>query len=186
MIIGDLVVSGFGESIRASGFPHENKDKTATMNRERAIKLAHAPIGSGHDSFLKGITVSADVTASQAWWMQFMRYHFVDIVSSTSKMHSLLKLDLDEICNTYVNRRTINFLNELIEQHEKETCGITKKEIWNRILYNVPMGLELKGRVITNFLQLKTIYKQRKNHRLGEWDTFSAWIEELDEWRLIT
>lgn len=30
-----------------------------------------------------------DVTATNVWWMQCERYHFVQIVSSMSKMHKL-------------------------------------------------------------------------------------------------
>lgn len=45
--------------------------------------LANAKIGSGHDCFLKGITVSFDIKYPVYWSPQFQRYHFADIVSST-------------------------------------------------------------------------------------------------------
>ena len=32
---------------------------------------------------------------------------------------------------------------------------------------------------MTNYQQLKTIYKQRRNHRLTEWQEFCDWIETL-------
>ena len=31
----------------------------------------------------------------------------------------------------------------------------------------------------TNYRQLKTIYLQRKNHKLKEWHEFCAWCESL-------
>lgn len=34
--------------------------------------------------------------------------------------------------------------------------------------------------------QLKTIYQQRKNHRLPEWRSFCEWIEELPHSEFIT
>jgi len=43
-----------------------------------------------------------------------------------------------------------------------------KKEFFQKIIYNVPMGFKLGARVNTNYLQLKTIYEQRKHHRLEE------------------
>ena len=38
--------------------------------------------------------------------------------------------------------------------------------------------------IVTNYLQLKTIYNQRKNHRLPEWRLFCDWIKTLpySEW----
>lgn len=45
--------------------------------------LAKAVNGSGHDSFLKGITVTFDISYPVFWSPQFQRYHFADIVSST-------------------------------------------------------------------------------------------------------
>ena len=41
---------------------------------------------------------------------------------------------------------------------------------------NCPMGLLLTARVATNYLQLKTMYKQRKHHPLQEWKLFNDWI----------
>jgi hypothetical protein len=31
----------------------------------------------------------------------------------------------------------------------------------------------------TNYQQLKTIYQQRRNHRLPEWQVFCDWVETL-------
>ena len=53
-----------------------------------------------HDNALTGIRVSFDVILSIG--LQFQRYHFADIVTSSSKMHRLLKMDLDKACNKYV------------------------------------------------------------------------------------
>jgi hypothetical protein len=50
----------------------------------------------------------------------------------------------------------------------------------------IPMGLELWGRMTTNYLQLKTIYKQRRNHKSKEWQYFCDWIEHLPFSKMIT
>ena len=49
----------------------------------------------------------------------------------------------------------------------------------------MPSGLELTARMTTNYRQLKTIYAQRKNHRLPEWRRFCEWIEDLPMSELI-
>jgi len=41
-------------------------------------------------------------------------------------------------------------------------------------------------RITTNYLQLKTIYRQRKNHKLPEWRIFCDWILSLPEFKELT
>ena len=43
----------------------------------------------------------------------------------------------------------------------------------------MPSGFELTARLTTNYRALKTVYAQRKNHRLPEWRAFCRLIEEL-------
>ena len=47
------------------------------------------------------------------------------------------------------------------------------------ILYSNPVGFKLTAGMTTNYRQLKTIYSQRRNHRLPEWQAFCDWIETL-------
>lgn len=52
--------------------------------------------------------------------------------------------------------------------------------LYMRIISECPMGAELTVHVSTNYEQLATIYKQRKNHKLKEdWGEFCRWIESL-------
>jgi hypothetical protein len=48
------------------------------------------------------------------------------------------------------------------------------------------MGFELWMGISTNYLQLKTIYNQRKHHKLEDWKIFCNWIESLPMNELIT
>lgn len=57
---------------------------------------------------------------------------------------------------------------------------LTKYDIYMKIISNLPAGFEYWAGMTTNYLQLKTIYKQRKNHKLKEdWGYFCHWIEGL-------
>lgn len=149
-------------------FYNESKCKS-NKHMMRAIKLANTPAGSGHGNFLSGIIVSFDVTATNAWWMQFERYHFAQIVSSMSKMHRIKQLMASASTESGVNPKT-NF--EFAHKY-KDSDDIEE------LVYNCPMGLELTARVTTNYLQLKTIYAQRCTHRLREWRDFCKHIESL-------
>ena len=54
------------------------------------------------------------------------------------------------------------------------------------MLYSNPAGFRLTAGMTTNYRQLKTIYGQRKNHRLPEWREFCKWIEQLPYSEIIT
>ena len=62
----------------------------------------------------------------------------------------------------------------------------THKEDYLRLLYNIPTGFELTARMTTNYRQLKTIYLQRRNHRLPDWHVVCDFIESLPHSELIT
>lgn len=135
---------------------------------KRALKLAKAPLNSGHVSFAKGIVVNMDITFTNKAWIEFQRYHFADIVTGMSTMHRISKFDLDEAFNEYTDPVIINRLKEL-----QETYLVTKdKEDYLKLLYSTPAGLELTNRVTTNYLQLMNMWQQRHNHRLPEWRQF--------------
>ena len=56
---------------------------------------------------------------------------------------------------------------------------ITKKDLFMKIISNLPSGFEMEMEIVTNYLQLKTIYLQRRHHKLPDWQVFCDWIESL-------
>lgn len=143
---------------------------------KRAKLLGKTPVGSGHNCFSKGIIVQADITGPQYFWLQFERYHFQDTISSQSTMHRITKMNLQEQMNQYVDKRVISILQEYINLYNFDPS----KENFQRIVSNIPEGIKLTRRITTNYLQLKTIYNQRNNHKLEEWrDIFCPWILSL-------
>ena len=75
-----------------------------------------------------------------------------------------------------------------LENIKKEISNVTEsqKEKYLEILYSNPSGFILGARLVTNYRQLKTIYAQRKNHRLPEWREFCDWIKTLPHSDWIT
>ena len=197
--ITNIKVYDLKESVIASGNamrlePVEYTDKEFNKGIERMKKLVKASKTTGincHDNALTGIRVSFDIKYPQYWSMEFQRYHFADIVTSSSKMHRLLKMDIDEACNEYVTQETKNNLKAYIKEYN-DTVSLYEHSVniesarnavykaWMKVISNCPMGLELFMRVSTNYKQLQTIYHQRKNHKLKEdWGAFCKMIEEL-------
>lgn len=143
---------------------------------KRAMKLAKAPLNSGHVSFAKGIVVNMDITFTNKAWIEFQRYHFADIITGMSTMHRISKFDLDEAFNEYVDPIIIDRLEEL----QKMYLLTKDKEDYLHLLYSTPAGLKMTGRVTTNYLQLMNMWQQRHNHRLPEWRQFcDELIEKL-------
>lgn len=142
----------------------------------RAIKLANTPNGSGHQNFLKGIRVSFDIKYPNYISPELQRYNWIDIVTSSSKMHRLVKMDLDKCFNEYVSSASINQMKLLVSQYNREPSY----EKFMKVVSNCPQGIELFMRVSTNYLQLRSIYRQRKNHKLKEdWGAFCDFVEQL-------
>lgn len=142
----------------------------------RAEQLAKSPSNSGHCNFLKGILVSYDIKYPQYFTPELQRYTFNEIICSASKMHRLcFHIDKNSF-NKYVDDVIFDRLQELVQDYEEAPSY----ENWMRVLSNTPLGLELFMHCTTNYLQLKNIYHQRKNHKLQEdWGAFCKFIEEL-------
>lgn len=151
---------------------------------ERAIKLAKAPSNSGHANFLTGIRVSFDIKYPNYISPEMQRYHWYDIVTSSSKMHTLTKMADDPTrYNKYVTEKTLKQMKELQESYNMAAETGTaddQYEAFMRLISNCPQGIELFMRVSTNYMQLRNIYAQRKHHKLKEdWGAFCKMIEEL-------
>lgn len=156
----------------------DHMDDNLTENRhyKRAMKLTKAPLNSGHVSWAKGVVVSMDITFTNKAWIELQRYHFIDIITGMSTMHRISKFELEEAFNEYTDPIIIYHLKYL----QKEYNDNPTKENYLKLLYSTPSGLQMTGRVTTNYLQLMNIYQQRRTHRLPEWRYFcQQLLEEL-------
>lgn len=177
-MIQNVKVYGLGDSIKASKYPMSvDTDKCNEEMTDRVKSLAQCETGTGHDQFLTGIIVQFDLTFTIKAWVEAERYHWLDFVSSQSTMHRITKLDPGKQCNEYVQQEIVDILRAQIARYN--VCPTPENYL--RVLYNVPTGFRLTARMTTNYRQLKTIYQQRKNHRLPEWKTFCKWIETLPQ-----
>lgn len=148
--------------------PAEYTDEEFERSLERAIKLANTPNGSGHQTFLSGIRVSFDLKYPNYIAPELQRYHWIDIVCSSSTMHRLLQMNMDSCFNKYVTEDARSMMKVLIQIYNRDKTY----ENWMKVVSNCPRGIELFERVSTNYLQLKTIYHQRKHHKL------------IDDWQI--
>ena len=194
-------VYGLDESIYRSGYPlmkqapNEedfsavvsviNKDRLSNKYENphinRAIRLAQAK-GGGHDQYLTGITVTADVTISNKCWVEAERYTFLNFISSMSSMHRVAFFKIGECCNDFTSKEEIKIsegLQEIYNNIDGDAEPERKKTAYLNLLYSIPSGFELMAGMTTNYRCLKNIYTQRRNHRLPDWKIICDWIESL-------
>lgn len=189
--IDNVKVYGLEESIKAAKYPKSTNIESLNSELTEGINACmNCPTGQGHDNALKGIVVQFDLTFSNKAWVQAERYHFLDFVSSQSTMHKIAKFNFKQQCNRYVDDRIICIVQSKINEYNrlKEINPQNKEfpEMYLDILYNIPSGFELTARMTTNYQQLKTIYQQRRNHRLPDWQVFCDWIETLPRFMEMT
>lgn len=167
--IENIKVYDFKESVIACRnamrlTPPEYTEEEFEASLPRAIKLANTPQGSAHSNFLCGIRVAYDIKYPAYFTPELQRYHFNDIVTSSSKMHKLINMNMDCCFNEYVTDDSKSQMKNLIQIYNRDKSY----ENFMRVLSNCPLGIELFMRCTTNYLQLKTIYNQRKTHKLVE------------------
>jgi hypothetical protein len=176
MVVNNVQVYGLKESIKRAKYPKSVDIELLNDELTQGIKsLGNAKKGSGHDNFLNGIIVQFDLTFTIKAWTEEERYHFIDFVSSQSTMHKIAEFDIEKQVIDYVTQNTIDEVNRLKNIYKENPTS----ENYLTLLYNVPVGFKLTAGMTTNYRQLKTIYSQRKTHRLPEWREFCAWIETL-------
>ena len=184
MEIKHVHVYGINETLSYARFPMLPLDKPEIAFQEeegnktlgRAKRLGNTPIGSGHDNFLKGITVVFDVDFTNKVWVQAERYHWFEIISSMSTVHALTKTSIDE--SMFCEWADKVIIDRLIEIQQTYTNNPTKDNLL-RLLYSCPAGITVRAGITTNYRQLKTIYEQRHNHVLPEWREFCQFLLTL-------
>ena len=187
--ISNIKVYDLEESMRAAGYPMRtdlNEAPDFTKDWDRAQRLTKASkFNAAHAQFLTGIVVNFDLTFSNKAWIEAERYRFLNFVSSQSTMHCITKFGLRKQCNEYVDERIITIVQEYIDLYnsltaqDEETIEF-KKNLYLKILYNLPSGFQLTARMTTNYRCLLNIYNQRHDHRLPEWREFcNQLLEEL-------
>lgn len=185
--IENTEVYGLNKSIIASGNPmrtlmDDNLTEYTDKDLKRAIKLGSTGSGEGHDQLLTGCIVQFDLYAPLYMWKEIQRYHFLDFISSQSTMHRLTNFNVKEQCVEDTDEVILKRYQELLDKYnllENVLEKDDKNKLWRTLVASLPSGFVLGATMTTNYRQLKTIYNQRKHHKLKEWHEFCSWCESL-------
>lgn len=153
MTISNWEIYGIPDSIRAAKYPMSiNTAKEDEVLTPGIMRLAKSEIGSGHDNWLCGVIVQVDIKASNKFWVECERYHFLDIISSQSTMHKITKFEFDKTAyDEHTDPRTIAIMRNLKWEYEKDPT----EENYLRLLYSNPAGMLLTARITTKPARLR-------------------------------
>lgn len=201
-VVSNVNVYGFEEAVKGAKYSYAIDINAVTSEvTKTTLSLANSKAGSGHDQFMTGIIVQFDLTFSNKAWVEAERYKFLNFISSQSTMHRITKFDLDQAYLPYVDKRIVEIMKEKVKAYNELQAQMTSfknegkdvsemmntlNEMYLEILYSNPAGFRLTAKMTTNYRALKTIYNQRKDHRLPEWRAFCEWVKTLPHSEFIT
>ena len=201
-VVSNVNVYGFEEAVKGAKYSYAIDTNAVTSEvTKTTLSLANSKAGSGHDQFMTGIIVQFDLTFSNKAWVEAERYKFLNFISSQSTMHRITKFDLDQAYLPYVDNRILEIMKEKVKAYNELQAQMTSfknegkdvsemmntlNEMYLEILYSNPAGFRLTAKMTTNYRALKTIYNQRKDHRLPEWRAFCEWVKTLPHSEFIT
>lgn len=201
-VVSNVNIYGFEEAVKGAKYSYAIDTNAVTSEvTKTTLSLANSKAGSGHDQFMTGIIVQFDLTFSNKAWVEAERYKFLNFISSQSTMHRITKFDLDQAYLPYVDNRIVEIMKEKVKAYNELQAQMTSfknegkdvsemmntlNEMYLEILYSNPAGFRLTAKMTTNYRALKTIYNQRKDHRLPEWRAFCEWVKTLPHSEFIT
>ena len=147
-----------------------------------AAKLAKA--GSDHSKYLRQIFVTMDITAPLYWWKEFDTYKVGTVANSTSTMHKIQAKEFsrEDFSSDRMSEDCLAVLDSIIaylEGERKKFVETKEKAHWHNMIQLLPSSYNQMRTVTMNYEVLINIYYARRNHKLAEWHTLCAAIEEL-------
>ena len=156
--------------------------------------------GTEHRKWMRQVVVWVKITAPRFWWSEWDTYRIGTSANSESTMHTITKRSLlledFELPSQFINdtqklatfTEYIAFINTLIEEYNQiEEMNNHKRQLFQSIKAMLPESFLQAREVCLNYEVLATMYKQRKNHRLPQWNQdFVNWVKTLPYSEFIT
>lgn len=176
-----------------------------TNDHDLMMRLVKA--GDEHAKFMRMIHVSMDILAPLYWWKQADTYKVGFITNSCSTMHKIQakKFELEDFSHEHVlrdNSVTVNYVEndfrilnnlqwlmctiDLLNAMREAYLETKDKDFWWQLIQLLPDSYNQLRTCDTNYATLRKMYRQRKGHRLDEWESLRSWIKTLPYSELIT
>ena len=140
--------------------------------------------GTEHRKFLRMIHIQTDMTAPLYVWKEYDTYKIATVANSTSTMHKLtskpITIDCFEIDDIKDFEKTyLELIINMCEDYREQYLETKDKDIWKALIRLLPESWLQTRTIDLNYETLRTIYHQRKYHKLTEWHTFCDWVKTL-------
>ena len=124
---------------------------------------------NGENKFLESIQVWLDITAPRYWWQQFDTYRVGVTKQSESTMHTWKRKPFS--AEAFVEGVDPTILAKLEYARKEGDFKYVKR--------NLPEGFLQRRVVCTNYKGLRHAVRQRRDHRLEEWQIFIRALDDL-------
>lgn len=154
-------------------------------DRDLCRRLIEA--GPEHAKFLRQIVCWTDIAAPRFWWIEFDTYRFGVEKNSCSTMHTIMKKPLsEEDFGPGVPQDTVAMLNRYRDAYRLSKSETEKKCYWRMLIEQLPQSYWQKRTVMMSYQAIRNICRQRRGHKLYEWQEFIEWADGLPEsWMLF-
>lgn len=183
--IDNLQVYGFESATSGMRNPMNSWDKNDTYgnvigNNDLKLIKQLTKAGPDHRKVLRQMFVSFNVTAPLYFWKEFDQYKVGVTTNSTSTMHKLCSRPLtihdfsfeDMHDNEWIVGVVLDNLNTRIRDY-KDTQN---KCLWRTIIQLLPSAYNQTRTITCNYENILSMYKQRRYHKLSEWQEFCAYM----------
>lgn len=169
--------------------PAEHVPEIGHTDLSLMMKLAKA--GPVHAKYRRMINVTCDITAPLYWWKEFDTYKVGTVANSCSTMHKIhsKELTLNDFSHEHLSGLYLNHLKStiiMLNDARSEFIGSNDKNFWWQMIQLLPTSYNQKRTVQLNYEVLVGMYRDRKNHKLDEWQHLCTWIAALPYSEIIT
>lgn len=191
--IENVDVWGFEHAVRGMRNPKNSWDRSdskfenGTVLGDNDIKLMQSLFkgGTEHRKYLRQIFASVDITAPLYWWKEFDTYKVGTVSNSCSTMHKLTDKEFayddfshDHLYSEPSKKVLVEIIIELNRLRERY-LKTKDKQYWYEMIQLLPSSYNQKRTITMNYENVFTILKQRRGHKLDEWNYICDVFEQL-------
>ena len=184
---------------------YSNVNSFALGENDHSLMQRLSNAGTEHRKYMRMMPVYVRITAPLYWWKEFDTYKVGTVANSCSTMHKLaekeftledfscehLKTDRDLTMYAptgyhYSAKDLLTLVIKTLNNYRKEYLETKDKALWWQMIQLLPSSYNQTRNVMMNYEVLANIYRQRKGHKLDEWNDMCKWIESLPYSELIT
>lgn len=164
-------------------YPEEGKAHSIGENDLSLMKRLFKS-GTEHRKYLRMIIVSMDITAPLYWWKEFDTYKVGTVANSCSTMHKIQakKFEREDFSIEHLEGESLVAFDNLLHvmNTHRQTFNVTKdKKYWWQMIQLLPTSYNQKRTVTMNYENVYTMLRQRKGHKLDEWNEFCSILSNL-------